>query len=261
MTSRLRERRSQLAVWSSRFALVAIPILIIAAIGHRIDKIDSTATYGIIALSFSLAALAVVAALAAFEAIWRDGRKGFGSALLGFILGLAILTIPAIGAWKIVHYPRLVDVSTDVANPPHFFRAYAERTQADIRIVRFSSDDVAMLQEFYPDIVPRYYPLDTVVVFDAADAIVQRRRWTVLDRKPPQDAGGSGRIEAVAQTLLFGFKQDIAIRVAPEGEGTLVDMRSVARNGTHDLGANAERIREFFRSLDAALQGLGSTPE
>jgi hypothetical protein len=166
MTSRLRERRSRLAAWSSRFALVAIPILIIAAIGHRSGKIDATATYAVIALAFSLAALAVVAALAAFEAIWRDGRKGFGSAAAGFVLGLAILTIPAVGAWKIVQYPRLVDVSTDVTNPPRFMRAYAERTNADIRIGRFSSDEIARLQAAYPDIVPRYYPLDTVVVFD-----------------------------------------------------------------------------------------------
>lgn len=261
MTSRLRERRSRLAVWSSRFALVAIPILIIAAIGHRTDRIDASATYGVMALGFSLAALAVAAALAAFEAIWRDGRKGFGSALAGFFLGLAILTIPAVGAWKIVHYPPLVDVSTDTDNPPRFFRAQSERTHADVRIGRFSSAEATLVSQSYPDIVPRYFPLDTVVVFDAADAIIKRRRWAVLDRQPPQDSGGSGRIEAVAQTLLFGFKQDVAIRIAPEREGTLVDMRSIARNGAHDLGADAERIREFFRDLDTALQGLGATPD
>ncbi|MEQ8695346.1 MAG: DUF1499 domain-containing protein [Bauldia litoralis] len=33
-------------------------------------------------------------------------------------------------------------------------------------------------------------------------------------------------------------------------------MRSAARNGAHDLGANAERIRDFFRDLDASLQGI-----
>jgi Protein of unknown function (DUF1499) len=259
VTSRLRERYSSLAVWSSRFALVAIPILVIAAIGHRIEKIDAAATYGIMALGFSLAALAVVAALAAFEAIWRDGRKGFGSAMAGFILGLAVLTVPAVGAWKIVQYPPIFDVSTDLENPPRFLSS--GRSDGNPYVGRFSSDEIALLREAYPDIVPRYYPLDTVVVFDAADAIVERRRWTVLDRQPPQDAGSSGRMEAVAETLVFGFKQDVAIRIAPEGEGTLVDMRSAARSGTHDFGADAERIREFFVSLDTALQGLGAAPE
>jgi hypothetical protein len=34
-------------------------------------------------------------------------------------------------------------------------------------------------------------------------------------------------------------------------------MRSAARNGAHDLGADAERIRAFFKDLDAGLQGIG----
>jgi hypothetical protein len=259
--SRLRERRSRMAAWSSRLAIVAIPVLVIGAIGHRIGRIDATATYGVMALGFSLAALAVVAALAAFEAIWRDGRKGLGPALAGFVLGLAILAVPAVGALRIVQFPRLIDISTDVDDPPHFFVAYADRADTDIRIGRFSGNEIALQQEAYPDIVSRYYPLDTVVVFNAADIIVKRRRWKVLDQRAPQDAGDSGRIEAVAQTLLFGFKQDVAIRVAPDGEGSLVDMRSVARSGTHDLGANAERIREFLRDLDTALQGLGASAE
>lgn len=261
MTSRLRERRSRLAAWSSRFAILAMPVLIIAAIGHRVGSIDTTATYGIMALGFTLAALAVVAAIAAFEAIWRDGRKGFGVALRGCILGLAILTIPAVGAWKIVRYPQLADISTDLENPPYFFAAYSDRARPGIRLGRPPADDIVLQQEAYPDIVPRYYPLDTVAVFGAVDVIVERRRWNVLDRRAPEDSGGSGRIEAVAQTLLFGFKQDVVIRVAPDGEGTLVDMRSLVRNGAHDLSANAQRIRSFFADLDTALQGLGATPD
>lgn len=259
MASRRIERRSQLAIWSSRFALVAIPMLIIAGIGHRNDLIDATATYGVLALAFSLSALAVVAAVAAFEAIWRDGRKGFGSALVGFFLGLATLVIPAVGAWKIATYPRIVDVSTDFDDPPGF--VVASHIVENFGPEGVLDEELILLRQTYPDIVPRYYPLDTVVVFDAADTIVERRRWTVLDRQPPQDADSSGRIEAVAQTLLFGFKQDVAIRIAPDGEGTLVDMRSAARNGTHDFGADAERIRAFFRSLDTALQGLGAASE
>jgi hypothetical protein len=259
VANRLIERRSRLAVWSSRFALVAIPMIIIAAIGHRIDQIDATATYGVLALAFSLSALAVVSALAAFEAIWRDGRKGFSSAMVGLFLGLTTLVIPAIGAWKIVTLPRVVDVSTDFENPPVFI--VAPPSNGDVGFDGVSDEDLILLRQTYPDIVPRYYPLDTVVVFEAADAIVERRRWTVLDRQPPQDADSSGRIEAIAQTLLFGFKQDVAIRIAPDGEGTLVDMRSAARNGTHDFGADAERIRAFFRSLDTALQGLGAAAE
>jgi hypothetical protein len=33
-------------------------------------------------------------------------------------------------------------------------------------------------------------------------------------------------------------------------------MRSAARNGAHDLGADADRIRDFFTDLDTALEGV-----
>jgi uncharacterized protein (DUF1499 family) len=242
-----------------RLAILAVPVLIIAAIGHRVGMIDANATYGVMALGFTFAVLAVIAALAAFEAIWRDGRKGVGPALRGFVLGLAILTIPAVGAWKIVHYPRLTDISTDLDDPPYFAAVFFNRPPDANPIGAPSAEEIALQHAAYPDIVPRYYPLDTVVVFDAVAAIVERSRWTLVDQRPPPDAGQSGRIEAVARTLLFGFSQDVVIRVAPNGEGTLVDIRSTARNGAHDFGADAERIRKFFTSLDTALQGIGAT--
>src|SRR5512139_3243739 len=109
MPVRLRERRSLLAVWAQRFALLAVPVLIIAAFGHRAGLMDATPTYATMALGFTLAALGVIAAIAAFEGIWRDGRKGVGPALGGLLLGLAILVVPTVGAWKLITFPRLTD--------------------------------------------------------------------------------------------------------------------------------------------------------
>ena len=47
------------------------------------------------------------------------------------------------------------------------------------------------------------------------------------------------------------------LRLCRGNEGALVDMRSAARSGAHDLGADAARIRAFFTDLDASLQGIG----
>ena len=57
------------------------------------------------------------------------------------------------------------------------------------------------------------------------------------------------RIEAIATTLLFGFKDDIVIRVTANGPGSRVDMRSLSRVGSSDLGVNAKRIRSFMKEL------------
>ena len=55
----------------------------------------------------------------------------------------------------------------------------------------------------------------------------------------------TGRIEAIATTSWFGFTDDVVIRIAPNGTGSRIDIRSHSRVGRGDLGANARRVREF----------------
>lgn len=257
MISRLRERRSHLAVWSARLAALSIPVLILAAVLRRARLIDVAATYGAMALGFTLAALAVITAIAAFVAIWRDGRAGAGAALRGFAVGALVLAIPAVGAWKVAVYPRLTDVSTDPRDPPQYAAAHAARGGDDAAIVDPNADAVAAQEDAYPDIVPRHYPVGTARVFQEARAIVDGHGWKVLASRAPSEIDETGRIEAVATTPIFGFRQDVVIVMLPAGDGTLVHMRSAARNAAHDLGANAERIRDFFIDLDKALIGVG----
>ncbi len=256
MTSRLGERRSKLAAASARLAALSVPVLVIAAIGHRAGMLAATPTYAVMALGFSLAALAAIMALAAFTGIWRDGRKGAGAATRGLVIGLLVLVLPAVGAWKVVTLPRLIDISTDPGDPPQFERAGRDRTADDQTITDPAADDIAAQRDAYPDIYPRHYSVSPARVYDEAKAIVADRHWRVLESREPSDSDETAHIEAVATTPIFGFRQDVAIRIVPDGDGSLVDMRSAARNAAHDLGADAERIRAFFHDLDAALQGL-----
>src|SRR5262249_25362567 len=148
-------------------------------------------------------------------------------------------------------------ISTDLDDPPAFDRAVADRGR-DARTISDPTADSAQLQrDAYPDIVSRHYSVDAQRVFDEALTLVTDRGWRLLDSHRPEDNDGSGRIEAVAHTVIFGFSQDVVVRIQPDGDGALVDMRSAARHGAHDLGANAERIRAFFADLDTSLQGAG----
>ena len=256
MPIRLREGHSRLADWSAYLAALSIPVLIIAAIGHRVRLLDAVPTYAVLALGFSLAALAVIAAVAAFAAIWRDGRTGAGPATRGLVFGLAILTLPAIGAWKVVVYPRLNDISTDLVNPPALSFAILDRGPSDEPVGALADDEIAVHKDAYPDIVSRHYPVSTARVYQEAKAIVDSRGWQVLSAREPSEEDETGMIEAVAVTTIFAFRQDVAIRILADGDGSLVDMRSAARNAAHDLGADAERVRRFFAELDQKLQGI-----
>ena len=52
---------------------------------------------------------------------------------------------------------------------------------------------------------------------------------------------------------LFGFKDDIAIRIRPAPDASpnrsIVDVRSKSRVGRGDLGTNARRIRAYLERL------------
>jgi hypothetical protein len=256
MPIRLREGHSRLAGISAYLAALSVPVLLIAAIGHRLRMLDAVPTYAVIALGFALAALAVIAAVAAFTAIWRDGRKGVGPATRGLVVGLAVLSLPAVAAYQVVTYPRLNDISTDLEDPPALRFAVLDRGPADEAVRPLTADEIALHRDAYPDIVSRHYPVSTARVYAEAKAIVDSRGWELLSASEPSEDDETGSIEAVAVTTLFAFRQDVAIRILPDGDGSRVDMRSAARNAAHDLGADAQRVRRFFSDLDQALQGV-----
>ncbi len=107
----------------------------------------------------------------------------------------------------------------------------------------------------YPDLLPKSYQAGKSRVFDAALRAVGRTpRWTLVLSQPEQ---GSIRVEA--KTLLLRFVDDIAISVAEQGGGTVVNVRSASRVGRSDFGQNARNIRAFFAELDRQMEvGVGS---
>jgi hypothetical protein len=116
------------------------------------------------------------------------------------------------------------------------------------RPAEYGGPEVASQQAAYPRVVPyeRRWP-DAMF----AHALPWRARagWQIVAVVPSE-----GRIEATATTLLFGFKDDVVIRVTPTPRGSRVDVRSESRIGGSDVGTNAKRIEAF---LDALARNAG----
>jgi uncharacterized protein (DUF1499 family) len=81
--------------------------------------------------------------------------------------------------------------------------------------------------------------------FDLADQAARAMGWEIVSVSPPDL-----RIEATDTTRLFGFKDDVVVRIMPATHGSRVDVRSVSRIGQSDIGANAKRIRAYLKTLD-----------
>jgi uncharacterized protein (DUF1499 family) len=94
----------------------------------------------------------------------------------------------------------------------------------------------------YGDLKPMTLPLPPAEVLAKAKAFAIVRGWTIAAERPDG-------LEATASVSPFEFKDDMVIRVTPDGSGSRVDIRSMSRVGMGDLGFNAERIREVQAAL------------
>jgi hypothetical protein len=86
--------------------------------------------------------------------------------------------------------------------------------------------------------------------------LVNRRKWLIIDERPPVPPQRIGRIEAIARTPIMGLREDVSIRVAPDDDGARVDVRSSSRYFEHDFGSNAARIAKFSDDLNDAADNI-----
>jgi len=248
---------SRLATWSGRFGWFALAVAALAVVILRTDILEigpALATYGA-ALMF--AALAVLLAFAAFVVIWREGSRGLGRAVLGLVLGLLLLAYPGYLGYRAMRIPAITDVTTDTANPPAF--AVLARLRPRGRIAYPGAETAARQQAAFPDIEPLEYDIPAAVTYEAALSVIAKRGWHVVDSRPPAAGGRAGTIEAVARTLIMGFRDDVVVRVRPIGRGSRIDIRSASRYGTHDFGANARRVASLLQDIDDAISAVPAT--
>src|SRR5438477_13150996 len=88
--------------------------------------------------------------------------------------------------------------------------------------------------------------------YEVTLALINKRKWLVIDARAPQLPRRFGRIEAVARTPIMGFREDLSIRVTPDGDGSRVDIRSASRYFESDLGSNAARISKLIDDINTA---------
>lgn len=141
--------------------------------------------------------------------------------------------------------PRIHDVSTDTVNPPAFEAVLPLRRGAR-NPAHYDPRTAAAQQAGYPDIAPVALGLPPARAMVLATQAAREMGWRIVADDP-----AALRLEATATTPLFGFQDDVVIRITPSASGSRVDIRSLSRVGGSDFGANAKRIRAFAERLRA----------
>jgi uncharacterized protein (DUF1499 family) len=201
-----------------------------------------------------VAVVSLTLAAAALVNIWNEGSLGAGRASFAMFLSLLLLAIPIWSLPNLMHLPRLYEVTTDTASPPAFDRI-AKIRQGQANPVHYDSSFGPLQLAAYPDIKPLVVPRPLADVYSAVRETVKELNWKVIDEQSPEVAK-TGYIEAVDRTWIFGFTDDVAIRITGSAKASRIDIRSSSRFGQHDLGRNAQRIRRFTEAVKERLADI-----
>lgn len=227
--------------------------LVVASAGplHRFVGLDVEAVLAVFRYGFYLAVAAAALGLATIVPT-RPGerRRGFVAAFLAIVIGAAAAYTPVTWFLRTQRLPELNDISTDISNPPAMVVTTQLRRGATTPAAYPGANAGVLQRAAYPDIVPLILAVPPAEAFKRVDEAATAMAWEVVARNPAE-----GRLEAIATSEWFGFRDDIVVRIRPDRTGSRIDIRSKSRVGESDLGVNARRIREFIARLKADSSG------
>jgi len=251
---------SSLATWSRNLAIFSLVAVVVSTIIVRFGFLEMKPALATFFGALALAGLSILVGLAAFAAIWQNGSRGMGRIVLALLINAVILAYPAYLGLQYRKLPPIHDITTDPIDPPRFealarLRA-GEGTNPAVYAGLYSAEQQ---RAAYPDIETVELDVPAQRAYEITLAIINKRKWRVVDERPPQPRR-EGRIEAIAQTLIMGFREDVSIRIRADGEESRVDIRSASRYFDSDLGSNAARIKKFIDDLNSAADADALKP-
>ncbi len=219
-----------------------------------IRKVSAPYEIGPIGVPPILAAI-VLAGLFGLVSLFMSARALGVFAIIAALAAAGAMQVPLKMRANFEANPFIHDVTTDFENPPPIIAAAdLERVNPPEylgdELVRNSDKTVAQAQaEAFPDLTPRKINAGLDESAEIVRVILVDMNMELLDETLNDDGW---LLEAAYTSRWFGFIDDFVVRLTPEGSMTRVDVRSKSRVGGSDLGANAARVRAFYKKLEEA---------
>src|SRR3954451_865739 len=248
---------SGLATWSRNLAVFAVITVLVSVIIVRFGFLEMKPAMATFFGGLAIAGLSILVGLGAFAAIWQNGSRGMSRILLALLLDAIVLAYPAYLGLQYRKLPPIHDITTDPIDPPRFEALARLRTGDGATPAVYAGLYSAEQQRLaYPDVETLDLDVPAQRAFDVTKLLVAKRKWLVIDEHEPQPPRRIGRIEAVARTPIMGFREDVSIRITPDGDGSRVDIRSASRYFESDLGSNAARISKLIDDINTAADNV-----
>jgi hypothetical protein len=251
---------SSLASWARNLAVFSMVAVVVSVIIVRFGFLEMKPALATFFGALACAGLSILVCFAAFVAIWQNGSRGMSRILLALLIDAVVLAYPAYLALQYRKLPPIHDITTDPIDPPRFEALARLRTGEGTNTAVYAGLYSAEQQRlYYPDVETVELDVPAQRAYEVTLQLVNKRKWRVVDERPPQPRR-EGHIEAIAQTVIMGFREDVSIRVTPDGDGSRVDIRSASRYFESDLGSNAARITRLIDDINTAVDTAALKP-
>lgn len=234
--------------WIKRIGIASFLAFPIAVILYRLGAISFRASLLLIQAGAAIGALVFLIGLVYFFVVKGKSPAIAKAALVGALIALVPVIPLALQAKKAKSLPFIHNVSTDLQDAPKFDKVLTLRSNDDNPHTYNASQEivgVGTLGELqagaYPDVTTHTSTLSVSEALSKAESVAKEMGWEIVNVD-----SAKGIVEATETTLLWGFKDDVVIRVQDQNGVTEVDLHSVSRFGGSDLGANAARIIAFL---------------
>jgi hypothetical protein len=250
---------SSLATWARNLAIFSIIAVVVSILIVRFGFLEMKPALATFFGALACAGLSILVGLAAFAAIWQNGSRGMSRILLALLIDAVVLAYPAYLGLQYRKLPPIHDITTDPIDPPRFEALARLRSGEGANSAVYAGLYSAEQQRLaYPEIETVELEVPPQRAYEVTLQLIAKRKWLVIDERPPQPPRRIGRIEAVARTPIMGFREDVSIRITPDGEESRVDIRSSSRYFESDLGSNAARVTRLIEDINAAVDNAKS---
>jgi len=251
----LSEPVSRLASWSRNLAVFAVVAVVVSILIVRFGFLEIKPALATFFGALACAVVSMLVGVAGAARIWQSGERGMSRILLAFLINAALLAYPAYLGLQYRKLPAIHDITTDPIDPPRFDALARLRSGDGANPAVYAGLYSAEQQRLaYPDIATVELELPVQRAYEITLQLVNKRKWLIIDERPPQPPRRIGRIEAVARSPIMGFREDVSIRIVPDDEDSRVDIRSASRYFESDLGSNAARVRKLIDDLNTAAE-------
>jgi hypothetical protein len=252
---------SSLASWARNLAVFSVVAVLVSIIIVRFGFLEVRPALATFFGALACAGLSILVGFAAFVAIWQNGSRGMSRILLALLIDAIVLAYPAYLGLQYRKLPPIHDITTDPIDPPRFEALARLRAGDGANTAVYAGLYSAEQQRlYYPDIETVELDAPVQRAYEVTLALVAKRKWLVIDERPPQLPRRIGRIEAVARTPIMGFREDVSIRMTPDGDGSRVDIRSSSRYFESDLGSNAARVAKLIEDINSQIDNANLKP-